>query len=206
MNEAAETSSHLITFATLVFYWAMLSLWSKLLWPGQDQHASRIPVPDGIHDDALELAPSISTAIDAIHKIDQRFDFRVFVAEATAVYERVLKAYADMDVETLCRLVSPEVFSVFNDDITERQRRRRTLDLALVGVREAIITDVDFDGENAEISIRFTGEMISAERNSADVTIAGNPEAIVTTDDLWVFARNFGSTDRSWLIIATGDA
>ena len=206
MNEAAETSSHLATFAILLFYWAVLNLWPKLMLPGEDEKSTRTTVCGSIHDHALQLAPSISTAIDAMHRIDHHFDPRLFVAEATAAYERVIKAYADMDLETLGRLVSPEVLKVFADEFTARQQRQGTLDLTLVGVQEATIADVNFDGEDAEISIRFASEMISVERDPAEVVIAGNPKAIIPSADLWVFARNFGSTDRSWLIIATGDA
>jgi predicted lipid-binding transport protein (Tim44 family) len=55
----------------------------------------------------------------------------------------------------------------------------------------------------AEVTVRFVSELVNATRDKAGQLIAGNPNAVEETIDIWTFARNLRSSDPNWQLIGT---
>jgi predicted lipid-binding transport protein (Tim44 family) len=51
--------------------------------------------------------------------------------------------------------------------------------------------------------VRFVSELISATRNKAGEVVDGSPERVSEVTDIWTFARELGSSDPNWKLIAT---
>ena len=55
----------------------------------------------------------------------------------------------------------------------------------------------------AELKVRFVGELTSVVRNAEGDIVEGDPNAIKRQRDVWTFARSMGSDDPNWVLVAT---
>jgi predicted lipid-binding transport protein (Tim44 family) len=57
----------------------------------------------------------------------------------------------------------------------------------------------------AEIAVRFVGELTSVVRDKAGTVVEGSPTAIKRQKDVWTFMRRMNANDPNWQLVATGD-
>ncbi len=57
----------------------------------------------------------------------------------------------------------------------------------------------------AEVTVRFVGELTSVVRNAAGEVVEGSPTEIKRQRDIWTFARKMGSENPNWQLVATSD-
>jgi predicted lipid-binding transport protein (Tim44 family) len=161
-------------------------------------------------DEAREMAGGddrIAAALKAMRAAEPGFSAGQFVSGAKGAYEMILMAFETGDTDTLQRFLAPDVYQGFAGAIEERQRLGYSVEARFIGVREAQIVDARFteDSSEAEIAIRFTGEMITTVRDTENRVVEGNPNEIRRETDTWTFARRMGSSDPNWLLVATGE-
>jgi predicted lipid-binding transport protein (Tim44 family) len=53
------------------------------------------------------------------------------------------------------------------------------------------------------ISVRFVSELISCTRGKNGDVVEGDPAEVQTIRDVWTFARDAGSRDPNWKLVAT---
>jgi predicted lipid-binding transport protein (Tim44 family) len=72
-------------------------------------------------------------------------------------------------------------------------------------MRELELQNATFDrGSNeAEVTVRFVGELTSVVRNADGEIVEGDPNEIKRQRDVWTFARTMGTDDPNWLLVAT---
>ncbi|MEM9270624.1 MAG: TIM44-like domain-containing protein, partial [Pseudomonadota bacterium] len=58
--------------------------------------------------------------------------------------------------------------------------------------------------KEAEITMRFVGELTSVVRNPDGEIVEGDPNEIKNQRDVWTFAREMGNDNPNWLLVATG--
>ena len=58
-------------------------------------------------------------------------------------------------------------------------------------------------GSEAQVTVRFVSELISATRDKAGEVIDGDPETVADVTDVWTFARDTRSRDPNWKLVAT---
>ena len=207
MNEAAETGSHFLTLAVLVFYWVLLSLWPEI-WADTVKEASEkeAQAVASAPPARLQQAPAVALAFDAIRRLDRFFDETEFVRMACAAYEVILRAYANGDAKALASFLSTEVADAFAAATDARGSLRETLELTFVGMKQARVIAAEISGETALITVSFSAEIISAVRSHTGEIVSGDPGEIVDTNDLWTFSRKVTSTDPVWRLMATDEA
>ncbi|RWL12859.1 MAG: hypothetical protein E5X83_27210 [Mesorhizobium sp.] len=125
MNETTDPNSHILLVAIIAFCWALLSSWGQLLPRSGDDKAKREDAPAEQRTGSIENTSSAGTPLDVIRKIDPNFDLAAFLAGAKTAYELILRAYADSEIQTLKRLVGPEVLDTFERAIAARRIGRR---------------------------------------------------------------------------------
>jgi predicted lipid-binding transport protein (Tim44 family) len=140
---------------------------------------------------------------DALADADSSFQPGPFLDGAKSAYEMVVSAYATGDRITLGNLLSKEVFDSFASAITAREQRGETAESTFVSMDSATIEDVQTRGNTAQITVRFKANLINATRDKAGNVVDGDPEKVVSHVDLWTFARDTGSRDPNWKLIAT---
>jgi predicted lipid-binding transport protein (Tim44 family) len=152
------------------------------------------------------IAPADSTVangLDAIAAADVSFDAGHFVTGAKAAYEMIVLAFAQGDRKTLKNLLARDVYDGFAAAITEREGRGETMESRFVSISKTEITAAEVKSNTAQVTVRFVSELISATRNKAGEVIDGSPERVSEVTDVWTFARELGSGDPNWKLIAT---
>ena len=86
-----------------------------------------------------------------------------------------------------------------------REDQGLTIEANFIGVRELELIDARMDEatKEAELTIRFVGELTSAVRNREGEIVEGSINEIKRQKDTWVFARVMGSDDPNWLLVST---
>ncbi|HEY4846606.1 MAG TPA: Tim44/TimA family putative adaptor protein [Methylocella sp.] len=144
--------------------------------------------------------------LDAIAAADSAFAIKPFAEGAKSAYEMIVTAFAEGNREVLRNLLSPEVFESFAAALAEREKRGEKVTTTFVSIDKVMIDDAGLKGRIAEIKIHFTAQMITATRDQAGTVIDGSPDKVVQIDDIWTFARDTGSRDPNWKLVATETA
>jgi len=102
--------------------------------------------------------------------------------------------------------LSEDVRDAFKGVIDERLEKGLSVEANFVGVRELVLHDASFDEETSEadVTVKFVGELTSIVRDSAGDIVEGDPNAIKRQKDVWTFSRKMGSNDPNWQLVATG--
>ena len=135
------------------------------------------------------------------------FSLSGFVEGARGAYEMILMAYEAGDREALKDLLAPEVYEAFEASIAQREEQGLKVDARFIGVRDIRLEAASFDASNgeAEITLRFVGEMITAVRDPEGRIVEGDPNEVRRQTDVWTFWRRMGADDPNWLLAATGE-
>ena len=166
-------------------------------------------------DKAEAPEPSEGPAVDAevtgveggiaqIRVADPRFNPDEFLSGARMAFEMILGAYAAGDTGALRPLLSPEVFSNFEQTIRSRDQAGETLEINLVAIKTAEIVEAYMAGRTAHLTVKFVSEQSSALRDESGEVLEGSPDSITDVTDYWTFARDTRSSDPNWILVATG--
>lgn len=184
--------------------------------PRQGQKAERPMRPDfevidgGIDKDITDHAAEGSDAAHALagmKLVEPGFNVGEFLGGAEGAYEMILMAFEKGDLEPLRPFLAPEVYDSFAAVVAQREEQGLHVEAHFVGVRETVLKDASFsrDTQEAELTVRFVGELTSTVRNAAGEIIEGNPNEIKRQRDVWTFARIMGADDPNWQLVATGE-
>lgn len=177
-------------------------------FPGRTEDASQAPdIPPA--ERWKGIVPANSAAAKGLSEIAKRepgFDPQAFIGGAKAAYEMIVSAFAEGDRRTLKNLLAKDVFDGFASAIAERENRGETMESRFVGIDKAEITGVEVKDGHAQVTIRFVSQLVSVTRDKEGKPIDGNPEAVTEVIDVWTFARELGSRDPNWKLVATETA
>ena len=161
--------------------------------------------PDDDIIDHVETDSDAAKALAAMKMAEPGFNVREFLQGARGAYEMILMAFENGDVNTLRDFLAPDVLETFETVIDQRADQGLRIEAEFVGIRELALQNASFDRETgeAEITVRFVGELTSVVRNSDDEIIEGSASEIKRQRDIWTFARTMGQDNPNWLLVAT---
>ena len=135
------------------------------------------------------------------------FSVSEFLSGARGAYEMILMAFERGELDRIRPFLSDEVEASFAQAINAREREGLTVEASFVGLRELALAEAEFDRDTreAEVTVRFLGEITSVVRNKAGEIVEGSPTEIKRQRDSWTFARVMGEADPNWQLVATGD-
>ncbi len=184
--------------------------------PSKSEPAALPAEANPIADDASKAEPDparwrgiaeaespLAKSLDALLVAEPDFDARHFVSGARAAYESIVLAFAAGDRPTLKDLLSRDVFEGFVTAIADREKKGETVETTFVGLDKAEIKDVQIRGKSAQITMHFLSKLITATRNDKGDVIEGATDKVVDVNDVWTFAREIGSRDPAWKLVAT---
>jgi predicted lipid-binding transport protein (Tim44 family) len=134
---------------------------------------------------------------------DPNFDPKHFLEGAKAAYEMIINAFAAGNKTVLQNLVAPDVFASFEKAISDRDERGDKVETTLVSIDQAGLDHVHMQGNLAQVAVLFSVKLITATRNKAGEIVEGSADKVVDVNDLWSFARDVGSRDPNWKLVAT---
>jgi predicted lipid-binding transport protein (Tim44 family) len=161
--------------------------------------------PDNDIIDHVENDSEAAKALAAMKLAEPGFNVREFLQGARGAYEMILMAFEKGDVDTLRDFLAEDVLETFESVIREREEQGLQIDAEFVGIRELTLQNATFDRatNEAEVTVRFVGELTSVVRNAEGEVIEGDPSEIKRQRDVWTFARKMGSDDPNWTLVAT---
>jgi predicted lipid-binding transport protein (Tim44 family) len=142
-----------------------------------------------------------------IAKLDPAFDPDAFLRGARQAYEMIVTAFAEGNRKILKDLLNRDVYDGFQRAMTERESRGEQVDQSFVGINKADIVESEVKGGDANITVRFISQLISATRDKAGAILSGDPQKVKEVTDIWTFSRDISSAkaraNPNWRLIAT---
>ena len=146
---------------------------------------------------------SVAEGLTAIAARDPDFHPDEFLKGARMAYEMIVTEFADGDKDALRGLLSPEVHANFAAAIDERVERGESVRSTFVGIEKSAITGAGVTKDEANITVSFTSQIISATLDKSGEVVDGDPDEVAEVNDVWTFARPLRSTDPNWQLVAT---
>lgn len=141
--------------------------------------------------------------LKAIHSRDPSFDPAQFADGAKMAYEMIVMAFADGDKRTLKNLLARDVYENFEAAIDERADRGESVRSQFVGIDQNRVVGAEMAGEEAQVTIEFVSQIISATLDRDEQVVEGDLQEVAEITDIWTFARSVRSRDPNWKLIAT---
>ncbi len=151
-----------------------------------------------------EPGSKVWAGLDAIAAADPSFAIQPFLSGAKSAYEIIVTSFADGDRQVLQNLLAKDVFDSFAAALAQREKRGEKVETTFVAIDNASITDAELRARIAEITLRFSAQMITATRDQSGAVIEGSADKVIEINDAWTFARDTGSRDPNWKLISTG--
>ncbi len=163
--------------------------------------------PDRDITDHVEEDSDSAKALAAMKGADPAFNVTEFLSGARGAYEMILMAFEKGDLAPVMPFMSEDVYEAFATVVDDRADKGLTVEATFVGISDLGLKEATFDPESreAEMTVKFTGELTYQVRDSAGDVIEGNANEIKRQKDIWTFARTMGTDDPNWRLVATGE-
>jgi predicted lipid-binding transport protein (Tim44 family) len=138
-------------------------------------------------------------------RADRNFTVGDFTHGARAAYEMIVMAYENGDLDTLRKFLAPDVYEPFAAAIEARREKGLTVEASFAGVREVKLVDARYEPatHEADITMRFMGELSSVVRDPEGRIVEGAPHELKQQRDVWTFSRDMSSDNPNWLLTGT---
>jgi len=163
--------------------------------------------PDHDITDHVDENSDAAKALARMKRVEPSFNVTEFLGGAKGAYEMILMGFESGDLADIKPFLSDDVYASFVEVVNAREEQGIHIEAEFVGVREVALNDATFDettGE-AELTVRFTGQLTSVVRDRGGDIIEGTPGEVKTQRDIWTFARRMGSDNPNWHLVATGE-
>ncbi len=162
--------------------------------------------PDQDITDHVPEGSDAAIALAAMKRAEPTFNVTGFLQGARGAYEMILMAFEKGEIEKVRAFLAPEVYAAFESVVKDREQQGLTVQAEFLGLRDLALEEAEFNNSTreAELSVRFTGELISSVRDANGTVVEGDPKASRKQRDVWTFARKMGSADPNWQLVATG--
>ena len=163
--------------------------------------------PDRDISDHAPDGSEAAKALAAMKMAEPGFGVADFLQGARGAYEMILMAFENGEMEKVRPFLSDDVYESFEEVVEARKAQGLTVDATFLGIRELALHDATFDRDTrqAEVSVRFLGEMTSVVRDATGQIVEGSPKEIKKMRDVWTFGREMGANDPNWQLVATGE-
>jgi predicted lipid-binding transport protein (Tim44 family) len=155
-----------------------------------------------------EEGSPVAVGLDEIITSDPQFDLPAFISGAKAAYEMFTASFAKGDRAALKPYIAPDVFSGFEQVITQREQKGERVDYRFIGIDKTTITEAGIDTtlNEYEITIAFVAQVVTATFSNDNMLIDGDATKVTEVRDNWTFARKVGAPDPNWQLVGTADA
>jgi predicted lipid-binding transport protein (Tim44 family) len=164
--------------------------------------SEREPIEERVKSFGVKSEAAASGLI-AIGQKDPDFDPKHFMEGAKQAYEMIVTAFAEGNRGMLKSLLSEEVFAGFDAAINDREARGEQIDQSFVGIHRSEFVEASLERNEANVTIKFLSQLITAVRDSNGDVVSGDPQKVQEVTDIWTFARDVTSPNPNWFLIAT---
>tara|TARA_A100001011_G_scaffold400577_1_gene516410 strand:- start:3399 stop:4082 length:684 start_codon:yes stop_codon:yes gene_type:complete len=144
--------------------------------------------------------PGISNKLSKIHRIDPSFKVDDFITGAKKAFEFIINKYSDENIKPLKKLLSADIFSMFDKQINSRAKKNENLDVSIIGIKEAKIEEVSLKSNVASIKVKFSSEQVQVIKNDKGKIISGDGNQILSIVESWFFSKDLKRKDPNWIL------
>lgn len=157
--------------------------------------------------DNVPEGSDMAEPLAAMKRVDPAFNVGEFLQGARQAYEMILMAFERGEMADILPLLSQDVYEALSTVVDQREAEGLTIEAEFVGVRDIALTDVEFDEatNEANLTVKFTGELTYQVRDRGGDVIEGNANEIKRQKDVWTFQRVMGTDDPNWKLVATDE-
>jgi predicted lipid-binding transport protein (Tim44 family) len=164
-----------------------------------------IPLPTAQRpaDAAETAADPVKRGLLDIKLADRNFETDHFVSGAKQAYEMVVTGFAHGDRDTLHKLLSDDVYHAFEQAISDREAKKLKTEFTFVGFKDVKVAQATLKNGTADITMSFGAQFLSATSDEHGTVVEGDPKEVREVTDVWTVARDTGSSDPNWTLVAT---
>ena len=144
--------------------------------------------------------PNVSKELSKIHKIDPSFTVDEFITGAKKAFEYIINKYSDENIKPLKKLLSADIFKMFDKQINTRAKKNENLDVSIIGIKEAKIEDASIKSSIASIKVKFSSEQVQVIKNDKGKIISGDGNQILSIVESWFFSKDLKRKDPNWIL------
>ena len=161
--------------------------------------------PDRDITDHVDENSTHAKALSAMKRVEPSFSVSEFLQGGRGAYEMILMGFERGELDSIQPFMSEEIFDSFVEAVAHREDQGLTIEADFLGVRETTVVEAKFDEseQRAEITMRFVAEMTSVVRDRGGDIVEGDSKTVKKQKDTGTFARDMGSDDPNWHLVAT---
>ena len=126
-----------------------------------------------------------------------------FLKGANVAYERIITSFASGDVKSLRTLLGKNLFSDFEEVLKERREKEIKYETTFIGIKSSKVIEFKKIENIYKVTVNFVSEIITCTKDKNNKIIQGNPDNIITVNDVWKFSKNMWSQDPTWYLVET---
>ncbi len=161
--------------------------------------------PDRDVIDHVDADSAEAKALFAMKEVEPSFSVSEFLGGARGAYEMIVMGFEKGELADIKPFLAEDIYETFAEVVEAREEQGLKIEAEFIGVREVKLVGATFDEDSreAEIAIRFVGELTSAVRDNSGEIIEGSATEIKRQKDTWAFSRTMGNDDPNWLLVST---
>jgi predicted lipid-binding transport protein (Tim44 family) len=171
--------------------------------PAPDDSLAALPAAKRAEQQSERPADPVARGLMDIKLADRNFETEHFLSGARQAYETIVTAFANGDRANLRPLLSAEVYKAFDTAIAAREAVKEHMTFTFVGFKDAKIVEAALKGRDAEITVAFGAQFISATSNDSGQVVEGDAKTVRDVTDVWTFSRDTRARDPNWTLVAT---
>ena len=126
-----------------------------------------------------------------------------FLKGADVAYEQIITSFAKGDKKSLKGLLGKSLFNDFSKVIDERKEKHLKYETTFIGIKSSKILEFKKIENIYKVTVNFVSEIITCVKDKNNKVIEGNPDTIITVNDVWKFSKNMWSQDPTWYLVET---
>jgi predicted lipid-binding transport protein (Tim44 family) len=131
------------------------------------------------------------------------FKLEKFISNSEKAFEMIISSFLSGDEKSLDKLATAEISKKFIDEKEKFAKQGQKLDIEVVAMISAIITNVSIKGNKALIALDFVSEQITSLKDKQGKIISGDEKRIEEIEDKWVFEKDLNDKSPIWLLAKT---
>ena len=136
--------------------------------------------------------------IDHSKKSVKEFSEETFLANAKLAFQLITESFTKGDISNLKKLLIPELYSVFEQEVLARKEKKHVVDFSLICFDSVKILNKSVNKE--EVTVQFVTEQINLLKDAEGKVIEGDEMSVATVTDTWTFKRK---NKTKWVVSAT---
>ena len=126
-----------------------------------------------------------------------------FLKGADIAYEQIITSFAKGDKKSLKSLLSKSLFTDFSEVIDEREKKKLKYETTFIGIKSSKVLEFKKIENIYKVTVNFVSEIITCVKDNNNKIIEGDPDSIITVNDVWKFSKNMWSQDPTWYLVET---